>query len=158
MLPSSSVHLQLNCSDRAPSSYGQSAKKRCSKVKNTKSCYGSDVVALEAVATWLIGTRTDGDGACRHGGCMKLCYKLKILWGIDGVFAFSSGLCSWIFEDSRICSRRSIVVTANDLWVVKINRIMIWVGLYSTCLQTEGLRDARCSSIRFLKLRCVCPM
>jgi len=29
---------------------------------------------------------------------MKLCYKLKMHRGIDGMFALSSGLCSWINE------------------------------------------------------------
>ena len=40
---------------------------------------------------------------------MKLCYKSKMHRGIDGMFAFSSGLCSWINKDSRICSRRQLL-------------------------------------------------
>ena len=40
---------------------------------------------------------------------MKLCYKLKMHRGIDGMFVFSSGLCSWINKDSRICSRRQLL-------------------------------------------------
>jgi len=33
-----------------------------------------------------------------------------------------------------------------------------WSGLACKCLHTEELSDVRCSSIRFIKLLCVCPM
>jgi len=33
-----------------------------------------------------------------------------------------------------------------------------WSGLACRCLHTEELSDVRCSSIRFIKLHCVCPM
>ena len=57
------------------------------------------------------------------------------------MFAFSSGLCSWINKDSRICSRRQLL------------SLPMTSGLH-----TAELSDVRCSSIRFIKLRCVCPM
>jgi len=36
---------------------------------------------------------------------MKLYYNFKIHRGINGMFAFSSGLCSWINKDPRTYSR-----------------------------------------------------
>ena len=86
---------------------------------------------------------------------MKLCYRLKLHRGIDGIFAFSSGLCSWINEDSRICSRRQLssLPMTSGLW--KSTR---WSGLACKSLQTDELSDVRSSSIRFIKSPCVCPM
>jgi len=48
------------------------------------------------VVTWLNWIRADGDGAWRHEWGMKLCYKLKMHRGIDGMFAFSCDLCSCV--------------------------------------------------------------
>ena len=75
--------------------------------------------------------------------------------GIDGMFAFSSGLCSWINKDSRICSRRPLLSLPMTSGLWKSTR---WSGLACKCLHTAELSDVRCSSIRFIKLRCVCPM
>jgi len=48
---------------------------------------------------------------------MKLCYKLKMHRGIDGMFAFSSGLCYWTNKDSRICSCRQLLLPmTSGLW------------------------------------------
>jgi len=74
--------------------------------------------------------------------------------GIDGIFAFSSGLCSWINEDWRICSRRQLLSLPMTSGLWKSTRS----GLACKCLHTEELSDVRCSFIRFIKLRCVCPM
>ena len=84
---------------------GHSGEKRCKKWKTQKAV---SVVTWwrEAYAvTWLSWIRANGDGAWRHEWSVKPCYKLKMHRGIDGMFAFSSGLCSWINKDSRICSR-----------------------------------------------------
>jgi len=109
------------------------------------------------MSTWLLRhcwIRADGDGAWRHEWGMKPCSKLKMDRGIDGMFAFRSGLCSWINEDSRSCNRRHLSLPMTSrLW--KSTR---WSGLASKFLHTEELCDVRCSSIRFIKLRCVCPM
>jgi len=59
---------------------------------------------------------------------MKPCYKLKMHRGIDGMFAFSSGLCSGNQQRFKNLQPSPIVVTANDLRVVKFNP-MIWVSL-----------------------------
>jgi len=92
----------------------------------------------------------DDDGAWRHGWSMKLCYKLKMHRGIDGTFAFSSGLCSWINKDSRTCSRRQLLSLPMTWRLWKSTR---WSGLTCKCLHTEELSDVWCSSIRFIKLR-----
>jgi len=69
--------------------------------------------------------------------------------GIDGMFAFRSGLCSWINKDPRICSRRQLLslTVTSGLW-----KSTWWPGLACKCLHTEELSDV---SIRFFKLRCV---
>ena len=71
------------------------------------------------------------------------------------MFAFSSGLCSWINKDSRICSLGQLLSLPMILGLWKPTR---WSGLACKCLHTEELSDVRCSFIRFIKLRCVCPM
>jgi len=42
------------------------------------------------VVTWLSWIRANGDGARRHEWSTKLCYKLKMHRGIDGMFVFSN--------------------------------------------------------------------
>ena len=122
-----------------------------SAVKKTQKAVSVVTQWREAyVVTWLSWIRASGDGPWRHEWRMKLCFKLKMHRGIDGMFAFSSGLCSWINKDSRICSHRQLL---SGLW--KSTR---WSGLACKCLHTEELSDVRCSSIRLIKLRCVCPM
>ena len=74
---------------------------------------------------------------------------LKMHRGIDGMFAFSSGLCSWINKDSRICSRRQLLSLPMTSGLWKSTR---WSGLTCKCLHTAELSDVRCSSIRFIKI------
>ena len=61
---------------------------------------------------------------------MKLCYKLKMHRGIDGMFAFSSGLCSWINKDSRICSRRQLLSLPMTCQIC--NTLMMTTGVIET--------------------------
>ena len=129
-------------------------EKNAAKIKNAKSCFGSDVVERSYVVTWLSWIHADGDGAWRHEWGMKLCYHFKMHRGIDGMFTISSVLCSWINKDSRICSRRQLLSLPMTSGLWKSTR---WSGLVYRCLHTEELSDVRCSSIRFIKLLCVCP-
>ena len=80
---------------------------------------------------------------------------LKMHRSIDRIFAFSSGLCSWINEDSRICSCRQLLSLPMTSGLWKSTR---WCGLACKCVHTEELSDVRCSSIRFIKLRYICLM
>jgi len=58
---------------------------------------------------------------------MKFCYKLKMHRGIDGMFAFSSGLCYWTNKDSGICSCRQLLLPmTSGLW-----KSTPWPGLAS---------------------------
>jgi len=98
---------------------GHSGEMRCEKWKTRRAVSVVTQWCEAYVVTWLSWIRPDGDGAWRHEWGMKLCYKLKMHRGIDGMFAFSSGLCSWINEDSRICSRRQLLsrpMTSGRLW------------------------------------------
>ena len=78
-------------------------------------------------------------------------YKLKMHRGIDGMFAFSSGLRSWINKDSRICGRRQLQSLPMTSGLLKSTW---WSGLAYKCLQTDEISEVRCSSIRVIKLRC----
>ena len=126
-------------------------------MKNAKGCFGSDVVArnirshmtqLDTRQWWWRVTSW-----VKHDG---LLHKLKMHRGIDGMFAFSSGLCSWINKDSRICSRRPLLSLPMTSGLWKSTR---WSGLACKCLHTAELSDVRCSSIRFISIRdfCILP-
>ena len=78
------------------------------QMKNAKVCFDSDVDArsirnhmmhLDTFRWWWRVTSWVRPEA--------LC-KLEMHRRIDGMFAFSSGLCSWINKDSRICSRSQL--------------------------------------------------
>jgi len=51
--------------------------------------------------------------------------------GINGMFAFSSGLCSWINRDWRICSHQQLLSLqmTSRLWMSTP-----WSGLACKCL------------------------
>ena len=148
---------KLNCSDHAAGSYWSLSRKALWKMKNAKGCFGSDVVArsIRSHMTQLDTRRWWWRLTSCHEWGMKLCYKLKMHRGIDGMFAFSSGFCSWINKDSRICSRRQLLSLPMSSGLWKSTRLS---GLACKCLHTEELSDVRCSSTRFIKLRCVRPM
>ena len=131
---------------------GYSGEKRCKKWTTQRAVSVVTQWRETYVVTWLSWIRANGDGAWRHEWSMTAFYKLKMHRGIDGMFAFSSGLCSWINKDSRIHSRRPLL-SLPGLW--KSTR---WSGLACKCLHTAELSDVRRSSIQFIKLRCVCPM
>ena len=133
---------------------GHSGERRCEKWK-TRRAVSVVTLWLEAyVVTWLSWIHADGDGTWRHEWGMKLCYKLKMHRGIDGMFAFSFGLCTWINRDSRICSRYQLSLPMiSGLW-----KSTWWSGLACKCLHTEELSDIWCSSTWFIKLCCICPM
>jgi len=59
---------------------------------------------------------------------MKLCYKLKMHRGIDRMFCIQLWLVFLNQQRFKNLQPSPIVVTANDLRVVKVN-LMIWVGL-----------------------------
>jgi len=54
------------------------------------------------------------------------------------MFAFSSGLCSWINKDWRICSRRQLLSLPMTSGLWKSTR---WSGLACKCLHTGELSD-----------------
>jgi len=85
-------------------------------MKNAKGCFGSDVVArsIGYVVTRLSWILAYGDGAWRHEWGMKLCYKLKMQRLIDGMFASSSGLCSWTGAQPGILFGSGQPLTSSD--------------------------------------------
>jgi len=75
-------------------------------MKNAKGCFGSDVVA-RSIRSHLTQLDTRRWWWCATSWSSVA--SIQMYRGIDGMLAFSSGLCSWINKDLRICSRRQLL-------------------------------------------------
>jgi len=83
----------------------------------------------------------------RHGGCMKLCYRVKMHRGVGGMFVCSSCLCSWFNNDWRIYIRRqSSLPMISELW-----KSPWWSGLTCTC-SLMGTCSSNSTGLTYIKL------
>ena len=94
---------------------GYSGEKRCKQWKTQRAVSVVTSWRETYVVTWLSWIRANGDGAWRHEWSMTAFYKLKMHRGIDGMFAFSSGLVC-VLESTKIQESAAVAHCCHCQW------------------------------------------